>query len=352
MNAAERWIVLEPLDTLVVRDGRAFDAGMQAVARTVSPTPSTVAGAIGAAYGAKPGAGLNPQARGRDVPERLVGPVAVVRRDGMWRARWPVPFDIVREHEDADPYRLEVASTGDAEHDLNGQVDALLTGAGDPAGGWWETGELAAYLASGGVSSDTVEQPWAIERRVGLALGEDGTAAEGMLYSSERLRPVERMGFAVRCVGGPDVCLPETIPLGGRGGCAQVHELVDPPALPEPASKAPDGRLLLYLAAPAVFADGWLPDLSGWDGAELVAAALGDPQVIATATPVRSTGAVGGGRLTWAVPAGSVYYLKFPSEQAACLAATTLHRSALPQAADALSSAGFGFAFTGSWEPK
>jgi len=46
-----RWVVLEPLDTIVVRDGRAFDAGVNTEAQTVPPTPSTVAGAIGAAYG-------------------------------------------------------------------------------------------------------------------------------------------------------------------------------------------------------------------------------------------------------------------------------------------------------------
>ena len=271
----ERWLVLEPLDTVVVRDGRAFDAGLQSVAHTAQPTPGTLAGAIGAAYRASPGAGLDPAARGRDVPERLLGPVPVVRREGVWRPRWPVPCDVVREDEEAAPHRLTVGDRqpGNSKdlagvtHDLDGQVATLLTGVGEPTGGWWETAELADYLAKGEVSGDAVTAPWDTERRVGLALDENGSASEGMLYSAEHLRPKDGMGFAMCCIGGPDVPLLDTVPLGGRGRCAQVHDAVTTPALPVPATRAPGGRLLLYLATPAVFTDGWRPDLSQWAGA-------------------------------------------------------------------------------------
>jgi CRISPR/Cas system CMR-associated protein Cmr3 (group 5 of RAMP superfamily) len=355
---AERWVVLEPLDTLTIRDGRAFDAGLQSVAHAVQPSPSTLAGAIGAAFGAPPGAGLDAAARGSLVPEQLLGPVPVIRRDGVWRARWPVPFDVVRVDAGSAPRRLTRHSPVDgnseipvgAAHDLQGRVAILLTGEGDPAGGWWETAELADYLAYGDVSGDTVAAPWDTERRVGLALNEDGTASEGLLYSTEHLRPADGMGFAVCCVGGPSAPLADTVPLGGRGRCAQVHDGVSAPALPSPATRAPDGRLLLYLATPSVFADGWRPDLSSsWAAAELAAAALGDPQVITTAIADRITGAIRGGQLMWAVPAGSVYYLKFGTEAAALEAAAGLRHRTLPQVRDALATAGFGFALTGSW---
>jgi CRISPR/Cas system CMR-associated protein Cmr3 (group 5 of RAMP superfamily) len=352
----EKWVVLEPLDTIVVRDGRAFDAGLQSVARTSVPTPGTLAGAIGAAFGARPGAGHEPDARGRDVPDRLLGPVPVVNRGGQWRARWPVPLDVVRDDDRPSPYRLTITGQdeppgdqGGVSHDLDNEVRGLLTGAGDHVAGWWETAELAGYLADGDVSGDTMPEPWRIERRVGLALDDDRTAADGMLYSAEHLRPAERMGFAVCCIGGPDVHLPETVPLGGRSRSAQVHADVKAPALPEPTAHAPDGRLLLYLATPAVFEHGWRPALTEWPGAELITAAVGDPQVIAAATPDRATGAVGRGRLMWAAPAGSVYYLKFGREQDALDAARTLNRRTLPQAEESLATAGFGYALTGTW---
>ena len=145
----------------------------------------------------------------------------------------------------------------------------------------------------------------AIERRVGLALNDDGTAAEGMFYSAEHLRPADRMGFAMYCLGGPGIPLPQTVPFAGRNRSAHLHDKVSPPELPGPATRAPDGRLLLYLATPAVFADGWRPDLSAWPDAKLVTAVVGEPQVIAAATPQRQTGAVGGGRLMWAAPAAA-----------------------------------------------
>lgn len=343
---SERWVVLEPLDTIVVRDGRAFDAGVQSLARTALPTPGTIAGAIGAAYGARPGAGLDAAARGRDVPECMLGPIPVVARGGQWRPRWPVPQDVVADDDGSAPCRLTVAEI--SSHDL-GEVGFLPFGSGEATGGWWETSELAAYLTDGDVSGDTVSSPWTVERRVGLALDDDGTAAEGMLYSAEHLRPVERMGFAVCCLGGPDVPLAETVPFGGRNRSAQVHDHADPPHLPSPAARAPDGRLLLYLVTPGVFLAGWRPDLSTWTNAQLVTAVVGDPQVIAAATPQRQTGAVGGGRLMWAVPAGSVYYLKFSTEQAALEAAATLGHRTLPQAVESLATAGFGYALTGSW---
>ncbi len=350
----ERWVVLEPLDTMVVRDGRAFDAGLQSVARTTLPTPSTLAGAIGAAYGAGPGAGLDASARGRDVPERLIGPIPVVARGGQWRPRWPVPQDVVSDGDGSVPYRLavtEVGEPGEADavtHDLSG-VGSLLFGSGDAVDGWWETQELAAYLSLGEVSGDPVSAPWQIERRVGLAIGEDGAAAEHMLYSAEHLRPDDRLGFAMCCVGGPGGALTDTVPLGGRNRSAQVHDRVSPPELPGPATAAPGGRLLLYLATPGVFAGGWRPDLSEWESAELVTAVVGEPQVMATATPQRATGAVSGGWLTWAVPAGSVYYVRFGSEQAAIEAASSLSRRTLAQTAEPLATAGFGYALTGSW---
>jgi CRISPR/Cas system CMR-associated protein Cmr3 (group 5 of RAMP superfamily) len=346
---AERWVMLQPLDTITVRDGRPFDGGQQSVARTVTPSPSTVAGAVSAAYQARPGAGLRPQARGRDVPSPVLGPFVVT--DEGRRTLWPVPADVVAER-DGPPCRLTVeeAAYADVEHDARGEFGGWLDGLGEPRGGWWEAGALAAYLEHGRVSTDILDNPpWRVERRVGLAGQEDGSAAEGMLYSTEHLRLDEGAGFAVRCLDGPDKKLTATVAFGGRGRGAQVREIEEPP-LPRPARRAPDGRLLLYLATPAVFAGGWRPDLSAWPGCELVTAAVGEPRVITTRTADRATGAyLDGGRLMWAAPEGSVYYLRFPSEEAALEAARALERRALPQAEEWLATAGFGYALTGSW---
>ncbi|RKS68253.1 CRISPR-associated protein Cmr3 [Actinomadura pelletieri DSM 43383] len=347
---AERWLLFEPLDTVTVRDGRPFDAGQDSVARTVLPSPTTLGGAVGAAYGAAPGAGLRADARGVEVPSRLAGPFTVT---GDGRVVWPVPRDVVVTDAGTavPPERLRVKTVVP-----DGVVDDLrpcsgrLVGDGDPVEGWWDLRALQGYLSMGKVSPDyRREPPWKVERRVGLAGEDGGGAADGLLYATEHLRLDPGAGFAVRCLDGPDVPPARTVAFGGRGRGAQVRELAAP-ALPEPAATATGGRLLLYLATPAVFTGGWLPDLSVWPGCELVAAATGGPQVITTITADRFTGGFRGrGRLLWAVPAGGVYYLRFPSETAALAAARALAREPLRQAEETLATAGFGWTFTGSW---
>jgi len=45
------WLAFTPRDTVFVRDGRSFDAASDALAQTVRPGPTTIAGAVGRALG-------------------------------------------------------------------------------------------------------------------------------------------------------------------------------------------------------------------------------------------------------------------------------------------------------------
>ncbi|MEU4827761.1 type III-B CRISPR module-associated Cmr3 family protein [Actinomadura sp. NPDC023710] len=357
-SARVRWVVLEPLDTVIVRDGRAFDAGAQSQSRTVTPTPTTMAGAIGAAYGAAPGAARSASgsdARGRTLPSHVQGPFTVCRAGDGWEGRWPVPADAVAVYGGIE--RLSLVDPGDAEHDLSGEVELLLDDGGqdsEPVTGWWDEQALTEYLHGGTVAQPLPDEPWCTERRVGLAREDDRTAKDSMLYAAEHLRFARDHGLAARCLGGPDHSLAGMVNFGGRGKRAQVHEVPDL-TVPEPPGGFDGGRLLLYLATPAIFpGGGWRPDLARWPGTTLVAAAVGRPQVVTTATPRRSDGSVGDGLLMWAVPAGSVYYLRFPSEAAAADAAESLRYEPLDQqlinGRNWLSTAGFGLAFTGRWD--
>jgi CRISPR/Cas system CMR-associated protein Cmr3 (group 5 of RAMP superfamily) len=347
-----RWLVLEPLDTVVIRDGRAFDAGTQSEARSVLPSPTTTAGAVGAAYGADPGAARADRAvRGRDVPAYVQGPVMAYNGSGGWEARWPVPRDVVTGH--SGLRRLSLTGPGDAHFDLEGDVEFLLDDVeqdGVPVEGWWGTDALTSYLDHGEVWASVENAPWAVERRVGLARDEDRTAAEGMFYSSEHRRFTHGHALAARCLDGPDRSIADVVDFGGRGKRAQVHQVADIP-VPEGPGEFPEGRMLIYLATPAVFPDGrWHPDLSHWPGTHLVSAAVGPAQVVTTATAHRATGEVSNGLLMWAVPAGSVYYLRFPSAEAAKEAAKGLRYEPVQQYEDWMNTAGFGLAFTGRWD--
>lgn len=360
-----QWVVLEPLDTVTIRDGRSFDMGMDATAHLALPSPATFAGAIGALYSPAPGlAHQDRDARGRELPSAIRGPITVHRATGpdgrarSWEAMLPVPQDVVIDDEGA-PCRLALSQPQEGIwHDAAGEVEFLLTDppdGGEPAGDrWWDADQLGSYLHDGALSEYWLDDPWQVERRVGIARGEDRTAAEHMFYSIEHIRPVPGVGFAGHCQGGPERDFSGTIPFGGRGRRAEVHGGQSPVRLPDPPGDFPGGRLLLYLATPAVFPGGsWYPDPDGWPaegGApKLAAAATGTPRVITTGSPDRRSGAFTGGRLMWAVPPGTVYYLRFADEAAAAAAAAEAHATTLRQAEDWMTTAGFGLVLTGRW---
>jgi CRISPR type III-B/RAMP module-associated protein Cmr3 len=359
-----RWVVLEPLDTVTIRDGRGFDMGVDAIARLMLPTPATFAGAIGAVYNPTPGLGRrDPAARGTKLPSEIRGPVTVRRTsDDSWEALFPVPHDVVMA--DGEMTRLAMpAARTEVETDLDDEAQLLLQ---EPPGGlascdhaWWDSGQLADYLRVGALSpvlltkdGERAYEPWKIERRVGIAREESRTVTEGMFYSAEHLRLQQDAGLAGQCIGGPDRKLDGTVAFGGEGRRAEVHGDAQGIEFPEVPESFPRGELLLYLATPAVFPGGsWRPDLGSLsdDNVELVAAAVGKTRVITSGTPDRRTGGFGAGRLMWAVPPGAVYYLRFPDADAAMAAARRVHGTAISQAEDWMRTAGFGLVLTGRW---
>ncbi|HEX5115093.1 MAG TPA: type III-B CRISPR module-associated Cmr3 family protein [Pseudonocardiaceae bacterium] len=342
------WLAVEPLDTIMVRDGRQFDAGDAGAATAVAPPPSTLGGAVGAALGEG--------ASGGHRADELVGPFLAVAGD----PRFPTPQDITLD-DDADVHRLAARPAHpDERTDLSGSLSHLLVGPGDPVGGYLDTDGLTDWLSGDGELAPghsarpawwrerLVGAPWYGERRVGLARRVEGefadTADPGMLYAATHLRPVEDMGFVVGCVAsGPLAVVDDLVPLGGRGRLATVR-VCDPPELPAMPRDFPDGRVAVCLATPALLGDvRWQPA-----GARLCAMALGGPQTVATASP--REGLWRTRRLRWAVPAGTVYYLDFGSAEAAGAWARRHHGRLLPgQIGEPIVHAGFGTCLVGRW---
>ncbi len=353
------WVILEPLDTVSIRDGRNFAAGTHSTGRASTPSPSTIAGAIGAAYGANPGT--------------VSGPVVVRRLEQSWRRYFPVPRDVVSDPD--DQWRLlgpvESSASGSpvhgaVVHDLSADVAEVTLGDGDPLGGWWETNQLQQYLRERANWSQWLRDlqnftngrdrwlPWTVEGRVGLTRNTERMGVEGYLYETEHLRPCRDAAFAAWCTDLPEGAPRKTIRLGGEARRAEVSVYSDSdtssPSWPKRPGDFPGGRLLLYLATPAVFSDGWRPDdaLRGYR-TELVSAVVDGPDVITTATVDETTAVVKASRLLWAVSAGSVYYLRFPTSALASAFAEDWHGRCLHQAEDVYRTAGFGLALMGGW---
>ena len=358
------WLALVPRDTMMIRDGRSFDAAQDASAQTVRPWPSTMAGAIGAAFGAEPG--TTPLTSPCTVPDEVRGPVLARCLGGVWEPYFPVPADLVQEADAQEaataeePYVFRLSLSSDAaQTDLDGAGMRWLTtpvtaGKVKPLLGWIPGSALSRYLAGDPPpgadirkSSLGCEDPFQAELRVGLARGHDRQARAGFLYRATQWRLEEDWGFLAGCVLGDDWDRPAEGPVqfGGLGRLADVQPVAEM-AWPSRPAAFPGGRVLAYLATPALWPGGWRIRVP--DGADLVAAATGEPEAVATSTP--------GGKwqasraLRWAVPAGSVYLLEFADEARAAQWASDCHGTAYGlKHDDPLRTAGFGIVLTGVW---
>jgi hypothetical protein len=370
----ERWLAFTPRDTVLVRDGRSFDAGADASAESVRPWPSTIAGAVRTAYGAE--------------PDAVRGPVlARESGNGGWLPHFPVPADVVRRVGGPprgyllrpDPELAGIVS------DLGGWAGALLSpprdlGKVEQVSGWLDAGGLAGYLrgdlpATGfeldkdskglrryraprsGVPGPYPREPLVPETRVGLARTRDRAARDGYLYQAVHLRPRDGWAFLACCDLPPDWTQVANgpAPLGGRGRTADVADVSGQRGAgwPQAPSGFPGGRVLLYLATPALWPDGWRPPIP--PGATLAGAAVPSPQPVATASPYTArrehTSVLETVTLRWAVPAGAVYLLQFADPIAAGAWAAAQHARPLgPPLAERLDTAGFGVVLTGRWQ--
>ena len=172
------------------------------------------------------------------------------------------------------------------------------------------------------------------------------TADPGMLYAMTHLRPADGTRLLVGCVDQSAVAVVKRlVHIGGRGRLAVVGEATDRQVLPDPPESFPGGRVAVYLATPALLEDVcWsAPD------ARLCAVALSGPHPIASASPRQDLWRTR--VLSWAVPAGAVFYLDFHGDEARARQwAHEHHGGLLPgQRTLRLVAAGFGTCLTGRW---
>jgi CRISPR-associated protein Cmr3 len=337
----ERGVLFEPIDVLQFRDGRPFDAGADALARSMAmPTPSTIAGAVVSAFGSKVRRIRGPVAATWSSPEDVTGYV-------------PAPNDLVLDPRGGNQTftRLSWDRVATTPSVRGNDVCRGPEGTGDPAvGRMISVGALTEYLAGSATKAirelaPGAKAPFQVrhELRTGVAIG-DSTDRTGFLYSGQFVRTHPgpgshtHAGYAALLRSDSAVAR-RTVRLGGEAGQVEVtaclpHALKLPPV----PTVAPNAFLLVYLATPAIFAGGWRPPLR--PEIELIGACLTGPDAIASGSSGRwSVGA--------AVPAGAVYLLRFMSEDWALEFAARAHGRCLAQAHDDLARKGFGLCFTG-----
>lgn len=330
------WIV-EPRDTLVVRDGRPVADGAGGMKTLAFPWPSSVAGL------ARTRAGLSGNGTfGLKVEEALRiavrGPYLVDLTGAKPAFLLPAPQDAIWF--DAEPAeertlrRLRKRPIGERVlSDLPESLDFVSTQTatpikGKPMGGpaFWSEDMYLRWLAA--PSDDVAIQidgvpPLVKESRVHVGIeGETQTAEEGVLYSTQELRltalPAQagrtgprRLGLAFRCdderlkVKGPGV-----VSLGGERRISYLSPSgLEPPRIPDAVRRYEGKRLRVLLLTPALFREGFAP--ASIHGARVTAAVVGRPQGISgwdfeKDRPKASR---------WMAPAGSVYWVEPPAEK-------------------------------------
>lgn len=374
-------LFLEPLDVWLFRDGRPFTAGSDAMARSrFPPAPYTVYGMLrslllfqAAAQGRVQALRFGEDCAGISTVVGSPDDFSRLRLRGPWLARvenealvryFPAPRDLARLNGTAKPpqYALltpaQVAPLGAS---VAGGLWPLWVRHGESpqsVEGYLAEADFWQYLAGQAVPVAPAPLLFLREGRPGLGMDRSTrTAAEGLLYTVEYIRPCQGVGLAVDVLDGLDQ-VPPLIAFGGeaRGSrCTVWPLLLDQPPSGLREQGARSRHVKLVLATPALFRQGWLPawidpttlrTTEPYPGLRLVSAAVpraepigGFDLVNRVPRPMRP-----------AVPAGSVYFFEADDAGAAERAFDRWFGQNVSDVGDH-ASIGFGLAYAGAWNP-
>lgn len=402
------WLWLEPLDVLMFRDSRPFAGGETHRARSIfPPSPLTFQGALRTKLLAhmlsQHNLTLSDFARflraEQKPSESLEGIVSVLgdanhfgkfRMTGPFVARkgsqdpepelfFPIPFDLLGV--EAGVVSLSpLSETAPVKWDAEWKeaLKPLWPGPGQAKlqelSGFWLTSQgLQKYLQgeTNGVHPVAAADVYVREQRVGIQLQRGRRAVvTGMLYTADFIRLQKDHGFVVKVeLEGDDMHLdplrePGLLSLGGEGRACMYEELKCDPLERLQAAKDHDRQAAfkLYLATPAIFQQGWLPDFldpNTLQGSieslevQLVAAAVGKPWPIGGWDLAHNKPK----DLYYAVPPGSVYFFEVKNGDAFKVAELFHGKTRLQELGNRgnswlteLAHVGFGLTFVGRWD--
>lgn len=374
---------LEPLDVLHFRDGRPRVTGDSHVLKgSFPPPPSTLYGAFRSAILAQAGARFDPVnpravfaslspevAEAVGTPERFGTLVLhrmqlAVSHDESVVPLVPVPRDLVRPKlKERQQERLLLVPVEDGM--VRTSLPAGLSRLGVPGetdfvetlSGWLDAAAFGAYLRGevAGLplhaTADEEHAPYATESRTSVMLDDEtGTAADGMLFTTDFTRLRIGYGLYVKLTNAPGLGLRGLIRLGAEQRPVAFRNVDVPPENYTEVLTRIKNRFRLVLTAPAPFSQGWCPDFLGND----FTGTLGACQVRLIAAAVGRYEHIGGWDLVErrprpavrAVPAGSVYYFDIVSGDPEGLRAVS-GRSLFPPD-DERARMGLGVAFIGT----
>ncbi|MFN4254816.1 MAG: type III-B CRISPR module-associated protein Cmr3 [Saprospiraceae bacterium] len=346
-------IIIQATDTLFFRDGRPFSMGDDSFAQGIfPPPPSVIYGALRTVYVAKGlEDGFSQSALVAESEELQVNYFSV--HDGFV-PYFPLPADLIIPKDEnrnfhAFPLKLENAprfSNGTLPQILESTKDGKVVD--EPI--LMKRAVLLRYLK--GIDSEFEVQKRSdfttSEFKIGIGRDKNSnTADDGKLFRVQMTRPAnDKMGLRL-CFSigfeGLDTDENGWLVLGGerRVAFSKPAELneISMPAIDTPEFK-------IYLATPAFFSAGWKPEnLLAKYKLELFAAAVDRPLSVGGWDLKEQTPKP----MVQCVPAGSVFFVRAPTVEAAQNAAKEIHGCCISDntAQTNFQKQGFGLAFVG-----
>lgn len=409
-------LFIQPVDVLFFRDSKPFGAGESHAAKgAYMPGPQPFAGAVRTAVLAQELAlrqkpfstyakdkAFQAEVKEIGTPQQygefaLTGPFAAQMEEGMLNIFLPTPLDLLKEREDDSAALRGVLPVTEVFEGIstNLRTKSVLWIRQEQAPSELDIHAFKDEAVMAYLQNDDGRPPIQIademkaeadfmigEDRTGIALSEHKTAKEGHLYTNQYLRLTERPGIVrgffveTNVTSLPPIGL---LKLGGEGRMAR-YQVVEDKAMgswlvgnkgkkrQELKNKVGKSNLCkIYLASPAVFAQGWLPDfidkdtlLSKEDSIfgrhhitlQLISAAIGKPVSIGGWDLAKKYPKT----MYKAVPGGSVYFFK-------CIAGnmedifdllhgtTQLQQCSESSELQELACIGYGLTFVGVWQP-
>lgn len=357
------WIKIQPFDTLFFRTPRPFSLGLDSWAELIFPPyPSTLYGAIRSFLIFRKGK-LSDFYNGNLKDEAVGSPdrKGTLRINGIFVLKdetpvFRVPMDLVKikGEKDGKARLLERASKPPLMISNCGLDDVLMWKGKEAAHtgkGWLGYGDFLDYVEGKSKEFSTVKEIFLEEPKIGIKRDRKSLSSkERMLYRVHMIRLNEGISIGTEISGVSDFPEKGVFQLGGEGKSVFFERINDSLEKLKKVNFSFENKVFkLYLATPAIFKTGWIPEwinpssLEGEkDGAKikLIACAIG------RSVPIGGWDLAKGKPKTLrrAVPEGSVYYFKIMDNSDPEKVKTVFH---LNNISDYLSEEGFGFSILG-----
>ncbi len=335
-----QFLVIEPLDILMLRGNAAFGDAGQHASSSMPPNPSVVAGALRSFWLADAQVDLKKfsSAKLEDLAEpirsqlgtptqpqgfRLQHNGLVRKVGGKFERLFAAPSDVViqkttKDAEKPEIYALkpQVLADGLMSNLPDGQqVPMLQAPAGKPESGYWLTEQgFNDYLHGKKPSIQQLvksSELWKQEIRLGIALETQArTASDGQIYTTEAIALHKDVYLLAEIQGAPDFPEKGNLRLGGDGrGAAFTSQQIAHLNV----ATAKEGKIKLLLTSPAIFPQGW--KLPTQDEQDVIHFQGGTARVVTASVP-RHQVVSGWNIAKWepkaaerVTPNGSVYWL-------------------------------------------